>query len=219
MPRSGHVGGRRQSETATDCGTGASGSPYCIFTVCAGQHAGSAGDLPPHESLPLPTHRVSSPRGIGHHTTFPKETVTVFSKADHCTKHPPHTPHPDANSGGTGPSICPSEGQATVASTAAWQSNVCSSLGRWRRSRPMSSGGVGIASGPSVICWCCEPHECDDSWWARVSWILQTSGRAVHKIVCIPAESLTPLETPDTYRRVPRRIFGNDGRIRPWSRV
>jgi len=141
MPRSGHVGGRRQSETATDCGTGASGSPYCIFTVCAGQLAGPAGDLPPHESLPLPTDRVSSARGIGHHTRFSKETVTVFSKAGHCTKTcAPYTTS-DANSGGTGPSICPSEEQATVARTAAWQSNVRSSLGRWRRSRPIPSGG------------------------------------------------------------------------------
>jgi hypothetical protein len=35
--------------------------------------------------------------------------------------------------------------------------------------------------------------------------------RAIHKIVCVPAESLAPLETPDVYRHVPRRIFGNDG--------
>ena len=69
------------------------------------------------------------------------------------------------------------EEQATVARTAAWQSNVRSSLGRWRQSCPIPSGGR-MTSGPSVICWCCEPHECDDSWWAWVSWIQQTSSRA-----------------------------------------
>jgi hypothetical protein len=43
------------------------------------------------------------------------------------------------------------------------------------------------------------------------------SDRAVHKIVCVQADSLTPLETPDDYRNVLRRIFGHDGQIRPWS--
>jgi hypothetical protein len=76
---------------------------------------------------------------------------------------------------------------------------------------------VGMASGPigHLLCW--DRHERDGSWWAWVSWIQQTSDRAVHKIVCVPTQSLTPLETPDAYREVPRRIFGNDGRIRPRS--
>jgi hypothetical protein len=76
---------------------------------------------------------------------------------------------------------------------------------------------VGMASGPigHLLCW--ERHERDGSWWAWVSWIQQTGDRAAHKIVCVQAESLTPLEAPDAYRQAPRRIFGNDGRIRPWS--
>jgi hypothetical protein len=66
----------------------------------------------------------------------------------------------------------------------------------------------------SLLCW--ERHERDGSWWAWVSWIQQTSDCAVHKVVCVAAESLTPLETPDANRQVPRRIFGDEGRIRPW---
>jgi hypothetical protein len=31
----------------------------------------------------------------------------------------------------------------------------------------------------------------------------KTSDRAVHKIVCVPAESLPPLEAPDAYGQVP----------------
>ena len=66
---------------------------------------------------------------------------------------------------------------------------------------------VGLASGPIGHLLC---------WWAWVSWIQETSNRPVHKLVCVRAESLTPLETSDAYRQVPRRILGNDGRIRPW---
>jgi hypothetical protein len=81
---------------------------------------------------------------------------------------------------------------------------------------PYSPPVVAMTSGPigHLLCW--ERHERDGSWWAWVSWIQQTSDYAIHKIVCVPAESLTPLETPEAYRQVPRRIFGDDGRIKPW---
>jgi hypothetical protein len=75
---------------------------------------------------------------------------------------------------------------------------------------------VGMAGGMigHLLCW--DRHERDGSWRAWVSWIQQTSSRAVHKIVCVPGGSLTQLEAPDAYRDVPRRIFGLDGQIRPW---
>ena len=77
---------------------------------------------------------------------------------------------------------------------------------------------VGMASGPvgHLLCW--DRHERDGSWWAWVSWVQETSSRPVHKLVCVPAASLTQLEAPDAYRQVPRRIFGRDGDVRPWSR-
>jgi hypothetical protein len=71
----------------------------------------------------------------------------------------------------------------------------------------MSSGTVG-----HLLCW--ERHEIDGSWWAWVSWVQVTSGRHVHKVVTVRASSLRPLETPDAYKDVPRRILGRDGSIR-----
>jgi hypothetical protein len=80
----------------------------------------------------------------------------------------------------------------------------------------MSAGGRhgGRPHRPSAVLGAARAH---GSWRAWVSWIQQAGDRAVHKIVCVPARSLTPLEAPQAYRQVPRRIFGNDGRIRPWS--
>ncbi|HLQ56336.1 MAG TPA: hypothetical protein VK162_18960 [Streptosporangiaceae bacterium] len=62
-------------------------------------------------------------------------------------------------------------------------------------------------------------HERDGSWHTWVSWV-QTTGdppRHRHKIVEVQAESLVPLEAPEAYPDVPRRVFGSDGQIRPWS--
>jgi hypothetical protein len=50
---------------------------------------------------------------------------------------------------------------------------------------------------------------------AAASWIQVTSGRHVHKVVTVRASSLRPLEAPEAYANVPRRILGRDGRIRP----
>jgi len=59
-------------------------------------------------------------------------------------------------------------------------------------------------------------YERDGSWWAWVSWIQETDGRRVHKVVEVRAASLSPLETPEAYATVPRSVRCNDGRIRPW---
>jgi hypothetical protein len=72
----------------------------------------------------------------------------------------------------------------------------------------MSGGTVG-----HLLCW--ERHELDGSWWAWVSWIQHTGGRYVHKVVTVRASALRPLEPPDAYQDVPRRILGRDGNIRP----
>ncbi len=74
----------------------------------------------------------------------------------------------------------------------------------------LSSGIVG-----HLLAW--EMHERDGSWHAWVSWVHETGGRHVHKVVDVRAGSLQPLEHPDAYSAVPRRVRGNDGLIRPWS--
>jgi hypothetical protein len=66
-----------------------------------------------------------------------------------------------------------------------------------------------------LLAW--EMHERDGSWHAWVSWVQQAGGRHVHKVVDVRAGSLRPLEHPDAYSSVPRRIRGHDGLIRPWS--
>ncbi|HEX3921386.1 MAG TPA: hypothetical protein VHY31_03795 [Streptosporangiaceae bacterium] len=74
----------------------------------------------------------------------------------------------------------------------------------------LSGGIVG-----HLLAW--EMHERDGSWHAWVSWVHETGGRHVHKVVDVRAGSLQPLEHPDAYSAVPRRVRGNDGLIRPWS--
>ncbi len=66
-----------------------------------------------------------------------------------------------------------------------------------------------------LLAW--EMHERDGSWHAWVSWIQVAGGRHVHKVVDVRAGSLQPLEHPDAYSAVPRRVRGRDGLIRPWS--
>jgi len=72
----------------------------------------------------------------------------------------------------------------------------------------MSSGMVG-----HLLAW--EKNEGDGSWWAWVSWVQETGGRHVHKVVQVRAAGLSPLEPPEAYKAVPRRVFGLDGRVRP----
>jgi hypothetical protein len=66
-----------------------------------------------------------------------------------------------------------------------------------------------------LLAW--EMHEHDGTWHAWVSWVQQAGGRHVHKVVDVRAGSLQPLEPPDAYSAVPRRVRGSDGLIRPWS--
>jgi hypothetical protein len=63
-----------------------------------------------------------------------------------------------------------------------------------------------------LLTW--ERHERDGSWWAWVSWIHETGGRRDHKVVLVRAKSLRPLEPPEAYKAVPRRVLGLDGQIR-----
>ena len=55
-----------------------------------------------------------------------------------------------------------------------------------------------------LLCW--ERHERDGSWHAWVSWV-QSTGDPVHhrhRIVCVRAGTLRPLEAPSAYKDVPR---------------
>ena len=63
-----------------------------------------------------------------------------------------------------------------------------------------------------LLAW--ERHERDGSWWAWVSWVHQAGDRSDHKVVLVRASSVRPLEPPEAYKAVPRRMLGNDGRIR-----
>jgi hypothetical protein len=71
----------------------------------------------------------------------------------------------------------------------------------------LTSGTVG-----HLLAW--ERHERDGSWWAWVSWVHRAGGRSDHKVVLVRASSIRPLEPPGAYKAVPRRVLGNDGRIR-----
>jgi hypothetical protein len=66
-----------------------------------------------------------------------------------------------------------------------------------------------------LLCW--EFVEISGSWQAWVSWVHESGGRPQHKVVSVRAEQLQPLENPEAYDRVPRRVRGRDGVIRPWS--
>ena len=66
-----------------------------------------------------------------------------------------------------------------------------------------------------LLAW--ELLETDGSWHAWVSWVHQAGGHPVHKVVSVRASRLSPIEEPESYSRVPRRVRGRDGLIRPWS--
>jgi hypothetical protein len=72
----------------------------------------------------------------------------------------------------------------------------------------LAAGGVG-----HLIAW--EQHERDGSWYAWVSWVQESGGQPVHKLVAVQGDGVQPLEPPEAYSGVPRRIRGNDGVIRP----
>jgi len=60
-------------------------------------------------------------------------------------------------------------------------------------------------------------HERDGSWQAWISWVQQVGERPIHKVVSVGAAGLQPLEEPEVYAKVPRRVRCSDGVIRPWS--
>ena len=66
-----------------------------------------------------------------------------------------------------------------------------------------------------LLCW--ELIEVSGSWQAWVSWIQQSGGRYIHKVVSVGASQVLPLEEPESYSRVPRRVRGRDGIVRLWS--
>jgi hypothetical protein len=68
-----------------------------------------------------------------------------------------------------------------------------------------------------LLCW--EQHERDGSWYAWVSWVQSTGDpvRYRHHVVAVRAGAVRRLENPDAYARVPRRVLGSDGQIRPWT--
>jgi hypothetical protein len=66
-----------------------------------------------------------------------------------------------------------------------------------------------------LLAW--ELREVDGAWWAWVSWVQDSGGRPVHKIVDVRAGSLRPLEEPGAYADVPRHVLRNDGQVRPWA--
>jgi len=58
-----------------------------------------------------------------------------------------------------------------------------------------------------------EHHERDGTSRAWVSWIQPGGTRPVHKVVSVTAGSLAPVEAPDAYAGVPRRVLRADGSI------
>jgi hypothetical protein len=88
-------------------------------------------------------------------------------------------------------------------------------LGRCPWSPPIVElAGNGVAH---LLAW--EQHERDGSWHAWVSWGQSTGDplRHRHHVVSVRATTVQPLESPDAYARVPRRVLGRDGQIRPWT--
>jgi len=76
----------------------------------------------------------------------------------------------------------------------------------------LTGDGVG-----HLLCW--EQHERDGSWHAWVSWV-QSTGNPVrhrHHVVSVRADAVRRVENPGAYARVPRRVLGSDGQIRPWT--
>lgn len=85
--------------------------------------------------------------------------------------------------------------------------------------RPWSPPIVELAGDGAAYLLCWELHERDGSWYAWVSWIQSTGDpvRYRHRVVSVRAGAVRPLENPGAYARVPRRVLGRDGQIRPWT--
>jgi hypothetical protein len=74
----------------------------------------------------------------------------------------------------------------------------------------MSGGNVG-----HLLEW--RQHERDGVWWAWVSWVQTAGDRPKRMVVEVRAASLRPIEAPEAYAGVPRRVLGRNGRTQPWT--
>src|SRR5262249_61911080 len=94
-------------------------------------------------------------------------------------------------------------------------SNVVSDTGVMARGKPPRAPplvelSIGVVA--HLLAW--EKVEADGRWWAWVSWVQESGGRHVHKVVQVPASGLRPLEAPEAYQQVPRR-GGRPAREKP----
>lgn len=61
---------------------------------------------------------------------------------------------------------------------------------------PLVELSIGVVG--HLLAW--EMIEADGAWWAWVSWVQESGGRHVHKVVLAPAAGLRPLEAPEAWR-------------------
>jgi hypothetical protein len=90
-------------------------------------------------------------------------------------------------------------------------------IGRVPKDAPWAPPLVALTDGTVAHLLAWEVLELDGSWQAWISWVQQIGDRPTHKVVSVRASSLQPLEEPERYASVPRRLRGSDGMIRPWS--
>ena len=85
------------------------------------------------------------------------------------------------------------------------------------RDAPWAPPIVALTNGTVAHLLAWEMHERDGSWQAWVSWVQLAGSRPIRKVVAVGASGLQPLEEPEVYDKVPRRVRGVDGIIRPWA--
>jgi hypothetical protein len=83
-----------------------------------------------------------------------------------------------------------------------------------RERAPWALPLVELPIGAVGICSRGRTNEADDTWWAWASWVQETGGRHVHKVIQVPTASLLPLEPPEACQKVLRWVRGLDGKIR-----
>ncbi len=66
-----------------------------------------------------------------------------------------------------------------------------------------------------LLCW--DRHQRDGSWHAWVTWVMTTGNGPRRHVVSVRAENVRPLEAPEAYRDVPRRVFVRQGETGPWT--
>jgi hypothetical protein len=96
------------------------------------------------------------------------------------------------------------------------KSNECSHNGEVKDDPPSPPiVQVGDDTVAYLLCW--DQHELDGAWFAWVTWIMTTGNRPRRHVVSLPAARVRPLEEPEAYRDVPRRVFVRRGKTRPWT--